>query len=66
MLPDGWQSCDPEKIHDLVSLVFLQCKPHANMGKARVLLCVYYGQCHNELAEAVALHCLVIINSSFS
>lgn len=52
---DGRQSCDPGKTYGLVSLVFLQCKPHADMGKARVILCVYYGQYHTKVAKPVTL-----------
>lgn len=52
---DGWRSCDPEKTYDQVSLAFLQCKLHADMGKTRAILCVVYCQCHTEVTKAVPL-----------
>lgn len=36
------------------------------MGKVRPILCVYYGQCHTEVAEPVALSLPVSMNDSSS
>lgn len=43
---DGWQSNDAEKICGLVSLAFLQCKPHVAVGKLRVILCLLWSVSH--------------------